>query len=196
MKIQNKQKICIKLRNYLGLKTKVLLPVLKPQMMCIYMILDQVLKHFNVLRFPPLHPDKLIYLSKQCSNVFRNFVLRLTQLLRPFFFNQEFFCLLYSSVQGSKSHFPVTLHVHMHDRYNIDYNSMHPFLGEQCVTKLSCSFYHYPSGTFFSCLKTSDQLRCHLCMDHQFFCLKWYTFDFHVSLSLLPFLHNVQSPKR
>ena len=41
-------------------------------------IFGQDLKCFHVLRFPPLHLSKLIYVSKQCSNVFRNFVLRLT----------------------------------------------------------------------------------------------------------------------
>ena len=182
MKIQNKQKVCIKLKNYLGLKTKVLLSLLKPQMMCVYMIFDQVLKRFNVLRFPPLHLDKLIQVSKQCSSVFRNFVLRLTQTLQPFFLGQEYFYPLYSSVQGSKPRFPVPLHVHMHDRRNIDYSNIHPLLGEQRVTKLSCSFYQYPRGTFFSCLQSSDKLCCHLCRHHQFLRLKWHTFDFHVSL--------------
>ena len=130
MKIQY-QKVCIKLKNYVGLKIKVLLPPLKPQMMCAYMIFDQVLKRFHELRFLPLHLDELIYVSKQCRNVFRNFVLRLIQLLPPFFYFYSFD----NSVQGSKPHFSVPLHVHVHDYHNVHYSSINLLLGEQRVTK-------------------------------------------------------------
>ena len=182
MKIQRNQKVCVKLKNCLGLKIKVLLPLLKPQMMCVHMIFDQVLKRLHMLRFPTLLLDILIFESKQCINVFRNFLLRFTQLLSPFFLNQEYFYSLDNSVQGSKPHFPVPLQGNMHNRHNVDYSSMYPLLGEQRVTKLSCSFHQYLRSALFLCFESLCKIRYHLCMHHQFFRSKWFTFDFHVSL--------------